>query len=125
MKVSDLSPQARFLLTSSRVAHELGPNVACEACGITEPLMLAEVDESVVCRECEAVRRGMSPFQAHHIGGRGPGTKTVLVGANLHGVFTLLQDCFWRGRHEPGSAYAVGFDLAVYLAHMTGGAAQL
>ena len=125
MKVSDLSPQARFLLTRSRAAHELGPDVACGACGITEPLMLTEADESVVCRECEAVRMGTSPYQAHHIGGRGPDTKTVLVGANLHAVLTLLQDCFWRESHEPGSSYAVGFDLAVYLAHMTGEAPQL
>ncbi len=125
MKVRDLSPEARFLLTRSRAAYELGPGAACEACGITEPLVLARLNESIVCRECEAVRRGASPFQAHHIGGRGPGTKTVLIGANLHAVLSLLQDCFWRGRHEPGSAYAVGFDLAVYLAHMTGEAPQL
>ncbi len=125
MKVSDLSPETRFLLTRSRAAHELRPDPACEACGITEPLVLARVKESTVCFECEAVRRGASPFQAHHIGGRGPGTKTVLVGANLHAVLSLLQDCFWRGHHQPGSAYAVGFDLAVYLAHMTGEAPQL
>lgn len=82
--------------------------------------MLTRQGDSVVCHECEAVRRGASPFQSHHLGGRAPDTKTVLVGANLHAVLTLLQECFWRSKHEPGSAYAVAFDLAAYLAHMTG-----
>ena len=120
MKVSDLSPEARFLLNRSRVAHELGRDAACEVCQVDEPLVLAKVNGTVICRECEAVHRGASPFQAHHIGGRAPGTRTVLVGANLHAILSLLQECYWRGRHEPGSAYAVAFDLGVYLSHMTG-----
>ena len=125
MKVVDLSPEARFLLTRSRAQEELGADATCGACGITEPLALIEKDDSVVCLECEAVHRGASPLQSHHLGGRAPGTKTVLVGANLHALLTLLQDCFWRGKHKPGSDYAVAFDLAVYLAHMSGEVPQL
>jgi hypothetical protein len=120
MRVTDLSSETRFLLVRSRLSHELGPDAACAACGIAEPLVLARVNDSIVCRECEAVRRGASPFQAHHLGGRAPRTKTVLTGANLHAILTQLQECFWRGRHEPGSAYAFAFDLAAYLAYMTG-----
>lgn len=120
MKVSDLSPRTRFLLTRSRAAHELGPNAKCEACGETEPLML-DRERKRVCYECEAVRRGTSPYQAHHLGGRAPNTKTVLVGANIHAVLSLLQDCYWRGRHKPGSPYAIAFDLAAYLVYRRAG----
>ena len=125
MKVSELSAEARFLLTRSRRKEELGAEAVCVGCGTSEPLVLTDNGATVVCLECEAVRRGTSPFQAHHLGGRAPGTRTVLVGANLHRLLTLLQDCFWRGKHEPGSSYAVAFDLAVYLAHMTGEVPQL
>jgi len=120
MRVSDLSPRARFLLTRSRTAHELGPDAGCEACGDAEPLMLGRFSDRIVCHECEAVRRGVSPFQAHHIGGRAPNTTTVMVGANIHAVLTLLQGCFWGGRHPPGSPYAIGFDLAAYLLYVAG-----
>jgi hypothetical protein len=82
--------------------------------------MLGRFNKRIVCHECEAVRRGASPYQAHHIGGRAPDTRTVLVGANVHAVLTLLQTCFWKGRYEPGSPYAVAFDLASYLAHVAG-----
>ncbi len=82
MRVMDLSPEARFLLKRSRAAHELGQHVDCEACGIAEPLVLTQPGDSVVCHECEAVRRGASPFQSHHLGGRAPDTKTVLVGVH-------------------------------------------
>ena len=125
MRVRDLSPEARFLLTRSRAEEELGVDATCEVCGYSEPLALTEKKGSIVCLECEAVRRGASPYQAHHLGGRAPGTKTVLIGVNLHAVLTLLQECFWRGKHEPGSSYAVAFDLAVYLAYMTGEVPQL
>ena len=120
MRVSELSPEAWFALTRNRAIHELGPNAGCEACGEAEPLMLGRFKDRIVCHECDAVRRGVSPFQAHHLGGRAPNTTTVVVGANLHAVLTLLQECFWKGRHAPGSAYAIGFDLAAYLVYMAG-----
>ena len=120
MRVSELSPRARFALTRNRAIHELGPNAGCEACGEAEPLMLGRPNDRIVCHECDAVRRGVSPFQAHHIGGRAPNTTTVVVGANTHAVLTLLQECFWKGRHTPGSPYAVGFDLTAYLVYMAG-----
>lgn len=120
MRVSDLSPRARFLLSRSRAAHELGPDAGCEACGEAEPLVLGRFNDRIVCHECEAVRRGASPFQAHHIGGRAPNTTTVMVGANIHAVLTLLQECFWKGRHPPGSPYAIAFDLAAYLLDVAG-----
>jgi hypothetical protein len=114
MRVADRPGEARFALTRNRAIFELGAGAECEGCGETEPLVLTRVKSRVVCRECHWVRRGLSPFQAHHIGGRAPNTKTVLIGANLHAVLTLLQDCFWRGHHAQGSAYAIGFDLAAY-----------
>jgi hypothetical protein len=120
VKVSELSPKAEFVLVRSRAAHELGPGAECEACGEIEPLMLGRFNTRIVCLECEAVRRGASPYHDHHIGGRAPGTRTVLVGANVHAVLTLLQTCFWKGRYEPGSSYAVAFDLAAYLAYVAG-----
>ena len=125
MRVRDLSPEARFLLTRSRAAEEIGIDATCEVCGHAEPLALTEKGESIVCLECEAGRRGASRYQAHHLGGRAPDTKTVVIGANLHAVLTLLQECFWRDKHEPGSSYAVAFDLAVYLAYMTGEVPEL
>jgi len=120
MRVSELSAEARFALTRNRAIHELKPNACCEACGETEPLMLGRLKDRIVCHECDAVRRGVSPFQAHHIGGRAPNTTTVVVGANMHAVLTLLQECFWKGRHTPGSSYAVGFDLTAYLLYVAG-----
>ena len=118
MRVSELSPRARFALARNRAIHELGPNAGCEACGEAEPLMLGRLNDRIVCHECDAVQRGVSPFQAHHIGGRAPNTTTVIVGANIHAVLTLLQECFWKGRHKPGSPYAIGFDLVAYLLYV-------
>ena len=120
MRVSELSPRARFALTRNRAIHELGSNAGCEVCGEGEPLMLGRLNDRIVCHECDASRRGVSPFQAHHIGGRAPNTTTVVVGANIHAILTLLQECFWKGRHTPGSPYAVGFDLTAYLVYMAG-----
>lgn len=67
--------------------------------------------------ECGAESRGVNPRQWHHLGGQAPGTVTVLIDANVHAVLSLLQDCFWKGPHEPGSSYAVAFDLAAYLTY--------
>lgn len=120
MKVSQLAPKAEFLLAVSRLEEELGADAACEDCGHDNLIALSDEKGPIVCRECEAARRGVSPLQAHHLGGRASGTRTVLVAANTHAVLSLLQECFWKGVHDPGSAYAVGFDLAAYLAYTTG-----
>jgi hypothetical protein len=118
MRVADLTPQARFALVRNRAVYELGKSAKCEACGETEPLVLSHVGKRVVCRECDLARRGLSPFQAHHIGGRAPNTTTVIVGANAHAVLTLLQDAFWRKDHDPGSTYAIAFDLSAYTVYL-------
>jgi hypothetical protein len=119
MRVADLTGEARFMLTLNRATYELGWGAECEGCGETHPLALASVKDRVVCRECHSVRRGLSPIQAHHLGGRAPNTRTILIGANLHAILTVLQASFWIGTHEPGSPYAIGFDLGAYAAYQS------
>lgn len=116
MRVSELSPMARLSLLFSRAQGEttdLGS--MCVACGTGNPLHLARQENELVCHACTARRAGRAAVEVHHLGGRFGREYTVEVNSNDHAVLTALQNCWWRGRHDPGSAYAVGFDIGAWL----------
>jgi hypothetical protein len=58
---------------------------------------------------------GRTGLEEHHLGGRPSPLATVSVTANDHTVLSLLQSCFWRVSHQPGSPYSLGFDLGAWL----------
>jgi hypothetical protein len=80
----------------------------CAECTIGHPLLLTKVGRKVLCHDCRLKRRGLRPFELHHLGG--DGGPTVEVPANLHVLLTVLQG-LWCGHLKPGSAEAQLFDL--------------
>jgi hypothetical protein len=107
--MSDIIVDALARLDSRR---RLFPSGARCRCGETNPLALVRAERPIVCLECDAIRRGVSPWQDHHVSGR-PSRLRILLPCNLHAAATFAQDVLWRGRTAPGSIVAIGVDLAV------------
>lgn len=106
-----MSPEDALCLAVNRRRMRLPYGADCADCGETHPLALNPSRRPLRCYGCWAVRAGRSGFEEQHLGGRPSPLPTVRVPVNQHQVLTLLQDLFWRGTHEPGSLYAVAFDL--------------
>jgi hypothetical protein len=87
------------------------PGARCR-CGEVNPLAFVRARRPIVCLECDATRRNVSPLQEHHVGGR-PSPLRILLPCNLHATATFAQDVLWRGRTAPGSILAIRIDLAV------------
>lgn len=116
MKVSDISPLGRLSLLFSRAQGETADlGVLCAACGTGHPLHLVRRERVLLCQACAAREAGRTGVEIHHLGGRFEREYTVEVNSNDHAVLTALQNCWWRNRHDPGSAYAVGFDVGAWL----------
>lgn len=113
--VSDMSPKARFAMVRNRIRLELPEGAVCSDCGDPEPLHLKYRRDEVRCHDCTARKTERSVVEEHHLGGRPSLISTQPVTANDHTILSLLQSCFWRGSHQPGSAYALGFDLGAWL----------
>ena len=94
--------------TARPAAAPLPGRSRCADCGIGHPLLLTKAGREVLCHDCRLRRRGLRPFESHHIGGEGG--PPVEVPANLHVLLTVLQG-LWRGHLKPGSAEAQLFDL--------------
>jgi hypothetical protein len=75
----------------ARCAAMLPAGAACEACGVNDPLVLNSDDRMILCAECDAIRDGRSPIEAHHVAGRRHSAVTLLVPANLHRRLTAMQ----------------------------------
>lgn len=116
MKVSELSERGRLSLLFSRSQGETADlGVECSACRTGHPLHLVRRGRDLRCHVCAARETGRTGVEIHHLGGRFGREYTVEVNSNHHAVLTALQDCWWRNRHDPGSAYAVGFDIGAWL----------
>jgi len=116
MRVSLLSPESRLSLLFSRARGEVGDlDDRCIDCGAHHPLHLSRQGREVRCHRCAARLAGKPSTQIHHFGGRFDREHTIEIDVNDHAVLTALQDCWWRGRYEPGSPYALGFDIGAWL----------
>jgi hypothetical protein len=100
---------ADLMFVLDRKRRRLADGAACAQCRERNPLSLIDARTPTMCRECDLRRRGLEPFEEHHLGGR-PGERTILVPANPHAVLTFLQ-AIWREVAEPGSSTAYLFDL--------------
>jgi hypothetical protein len=107
--MSDTILEALARLDSRR---RLFPSGARCRCGEANPVAFVRARRPVVCLECDAIRRGISPWQEHHVGGR-PSRLRILLPCNLHATATFAQEVLWRGRAAPGSIAATRIDLAV------------
>jgi hypothetical protein len=106
-----MTPHDELALAVSRRRMRLPFEAACVDCGERHPLVLNPWRRSVRCYECWARRAGRATVEPHHLGGRPSPLPVVWVPLNQHVVLTLLQELYWRRWHEPGSPYAVAFDL--------------
>lgn len=79
----------------ARCAAMLPPNAVCEACGENDPLVLNCDCRMILCAECDAIARGVEPFELHHIGGRTLSPITVRLPTNMHRRLTVRQR-LWR-----------------------------
>ena len=98
-------------LVIHRRQMRLSYGATCVDCGESHPLALDPWRLPVRCYECGASAAGRPISEPHHLGGRPSPFRAVPVPLNQHQVLTLLQSCWWRPRHEPGSPYAVAFDV--------------
>ena len=110
MKISDLSPRARYVLMRNRARMSLPVDAHCRSCGNRDPLHLSRRHKRVLCRNCLAIKHGRGLTDEHHLGGRPSPARTTAVTPNRHAELTPLQEAFWRRNHQPGSVYAVAFD---------------
>ncbi|MBM3957535.1 MAG: hypothetical protein FJ313_05735 [Gemmatimonadetes bacterium] len=113
MTRADLPLEVRVALAVNRRMMQLPGGAVC-SCGEARPVCLLRGSEPVICVECARVGWGYGPVEEHHVGGRPSPLPTVLLRSNQHALATWLQEEFWRlDGHEPGSPYAVAFDLGV------------
>lgn len=87
----------------ARCAAMLPANAACETCGVNDPLVLNSDDRMILCAECDAIRDGRSPMEAHHVAGRRYSAVTLLVPANLHRRLTAMQRVRARNKQWHGT----------------------
>jgi hypothetical protein len=104
-----MTGETLFALLRRLDRRVLPANACCADCEFSVRLCLFTTQSVVLCAACELRRRGLAPFEEHHIGG-GASPLTLHVDANLHRVLTVLQD-IWRGTYEPGSTCAVLLDM--------------
>jgi hypothetical protein len=97
-------------LRMDRHLRLLPPDARCGMCGIDIGLVLVRRFTGIVCYRCRNVLRGHSPFERHHVGGKGTWCFAI-VPANLHRILSWWQDLTWRGVEEPGSERAIAIDL--------------
>ena len=124
MDVTELSPEVRYALIVNRRLMRLPYGGVCADCGTDRLIALIPPRQSadgtprgpILCLGCLEVLEGKNPVQEHDLGGRPSPLPKVPVPRNFHEQLIQLQNCFWRGRHEPGSPYAVGFDMGAWLA---------
>jgi hypothetical protein len=90
-----------------RRRRQFSVGAACR-CGEWNPLLLVYGSKPVRCRTCDLLRRGLDPFEEHHLGGR-PSENTILIPANPHALLTFAQR-IWRDHWQPGSNEAYLFD---------------
>ena len=76
---------ADLMFVLDRKRRRLADGAACAQCRERNPLSLIDARTPTMCRECDLRRRGLEPFEEHHLGGR-PGERTILVPANPHAV---------------------------------------
>lgn len=69
----------------------------CEDCLTPDPLVLVADARRILCAVCYANRRGLSPFESHHLAGRRYGIWVVRVSANVHRRLTARQR-WWLSR---------------------------
>jgi hypothetical protein len=86
------------------------PARVCASCGIGLVLVLIVRYGMVLCYGCDALTRGRSGREDHHLGGR-PSAFRFRVPANLHRLLSLWQEWTWRGVHSAGSLQAAYLDL--------------
>lgn len=113
MTSSDIPLEVRVALAVNRRAMQLDGGAVC-ACGEARPVCLLRGRDEPICFECVNVEWERGRFEDHHIGGQPSPLPTVRLPRNQHALATWLQEEFWRlDGHEPGSPYAVAFDLGV------------
>jgi hypothetical protein len=79
-----------------RCSAMLPAGAACEACGEDDPLVLNSDDRMILCAECDAIARGVEPFEGHHIGGRTISPIIVRVPLNMHRRLTARHRAWLR-----------------------------
>lgn len=67
------------------------PNTRCESCAETDPLVLIPDARMTLCADCDAIRHGRLPIEAHHLAGKLNGPWTIIVSANMHRRLTIRQ----------------------------------
>lgn len=76
----------------ARLAAMLPPGACCERCAEDDPLVLISATVlHIRCFDCDAIARGLEPFEEHHIAGRAHGPWTVRVSCNMHRRLTVRQ----------------------------------
>ena len=71
-------------------------NARCERCHEDDTLVLVPDDRCILCAECDAIRRGCSPIEEHHLAGRRNGPWCLLAPANMHRRLTAMQRYRWK-----------------------------
>lgn len=67
-------------------------NARCERCGEPDPLVLVASDvRLILCADCDAIARGLPPFERHHIAGKAYGPDIVTVRCNMHRRLTVRR----------------------------------
>jgi hypothetical protein len=66
------------------------------SCKQSDPLVLVPDDRCILCAECDAIQRGRSPMEKHHLAGRHNGPWCMYVPANVHRRLTAMQRFRWE-----------------------------
>jgi hypothetical protein len=88
---------------------------SCCLCGYSHPFTLIGAGRIVFCQSCLQEMWGKKRIQGQHLGRRPTSLPPVPVDTDEHVLLTDLQRLWRAAGFEPGSAFAIGFDIGAYL----------
>jgi hypothetical protein len=104
----------RLLATWDARWRNLPPDAVCP-CGADDPFVLFPRGKGVLCVACNEETWRRPRVQGQELGGKKTPLSKVFIDANLHRILTDLQELWRAAGFEPGSPFAVGFDIGAYV----------
>lgn len=94
-----MSDEIRRIGRHARRAAKFPHNAKCTRCPETDPIVLVEGSEPLLCYRCQALRDGKSGFEADHFAGAANSPITFELPANTHRRYSDSQQD-WRDTLE-------------------------